>query len=264
MNNPLHHQITGEPLFEFSFPIRYHELDSHGQLRPVTLLNCVQDAGGIHAALLGVSVRDLRRKGLTWVLSRVHLEVERYPHADDVVNVLTWPSTREGLFSCREFEMRDKEGNLFSRATSSWAVLNLATRRPVRLQECLPEYPLTERRAIDDDFASLPLFPDPPGEWLREVPFLVRRSDQDSNRHVNNTVYSDWALEAVPDAVAEGHLQSVEISFRAEAVYGDSILSRCVSLPAEFGTECLHQIVNSRDGRELARLRTRWKGTHHP
>jgi len=254
MNSP-------DPIFEKEFPIRYHELDSHGLLRPVTLLNFVQDAGGMHAAQLGVSVRDLRKRGLTWVLSRVHLLVDRYLHADDVIHLRTWPSTREGLFSCREFEMRDRNGELFSRATSSWAVLNLASRRPVRLQECLPEYPLTARRALDDDFASLPHFPGTPDDTFRELPFLVRRSDQDSNQHVNNTVYTDWALEAVPDDVAAGHLQSLEVSFRAEALYGDSILSQSCTNRSGNNAECLHRIVNSRDRRELARLRTRWKGT---
>jgi len=249
-----------EPIFEQEFPIRYHELDSHGLLRPVTLLNFVQDAGGMHAAQLGVSVRDIRQRGLTWVLSRVHLVVDRYPHADDVIMLRTWPSTREGLFSCREFEMRDRNGTLFSRATSSWAVLDLATRRPVRLQECLPEYPLTARRALEDDFATLPHFPDTPDGSFREQPFLVRRRDQDSNHHVNNTVYTDWALEAVPDDVAACHLQSLEVSFRAEALYGDSILSQSVVSRCGDDAECLHRIVNSRDRRELARLRTRWKG----
>jgi len=250
-----------DPIFEKEFPVRYHELDSHGLLRPVTLLNLVQDAGGMHAARLGVSVRDLRQRGLTWVLSRVHLVVERYLHADDAIHVRTWPSTREGLFSCREFEMRDKNGDLFSRATSSWAVLNLTSRRPVRLQDCLPEYPLTAQRALDDDFASLPQFPDAPDDTFREIPFLVRRSDQDSNQHVNNTVYSDWALEAVPDDIAAGHLQSLEVSFRAEALYGDSILSQCSVSRNGNDAECLHRIVNSCDRRELARMRTRWKGT---
>ncbi len=252
-----------DPIFEIEFPIRYHELDRHGLLRPMTLLNLVQDAGGVHASLLGVSVRDLRRSGLTWVLSRVHLVVERYLHADDVIHVRTWPSTRAGLFSCREFEMRDRNGDLFSRATSSWAVLNLASRKPVRLQDCLPEYPLTDQRALDDDFRSLPHFPDAPDDTFREIPFLVRRSDQDTNQHVNNTVYSDWALEAVPDDVAAGHLQSLEVSFRAEAVYGDSILSQCSARRHGSDSVCLHRIVDVRDMRELARLRTRWKGTTH-
>ena len=254
MNSP-------DPIFEKEFPIRYHELDRHGLLRPETLLNFVQDAGGMHAAQLGVSVRDLRKRGLTWVLSRVHLVVDRYLHADDVILVRTWPSTRAGLFSCRELEMRDRNGDLFSSATSSWAVLNLASRRPVRLQECLPEYPLTARRSLDDDFASLPQFSDAPDDTFQELPFLVRRSDQDSNHHVNNTVYTDWALEAVPDDVAAGHLQSLEVAFRAEALYGDRILSQCAAIRSGDDTECLHRIVNSRDRRELARLRTRWKGT---
>lgn len=253
-----------DPIFEHEFPIRYHELDSNGLLRPLTLLNLVQDAGGMHAAQLGVSVRDLRQRGLTWVLSRVHLTVDRYLHADDVIHVRTWPSTREGLFSCREFEMFDRNGNLFSRATSSWAVLSLASRRPVRLQECLPEYPLIVRRALDDDFSTLPQFPDAPDDAFREIPFLVRRSDQDSNQHVNNTVYSDWALETVPDEVAAGHLSSLEVSFRAEAVYGDSILSQCSVNKSGEQAECLHRIVDSRDRRELARLRTRWKGIKQP
>ena len=250
-----------DPIFEKEFPIRYHELDKHGLLRPVTLLNFVQDSGGLHAAQLGVSVRDLRKRGLTWVLSRVHLVVDHYLHADDVIHVRTWPSTREGLFSCREFEMRDRNGELFSRATSSWAVLNLASRRPVRLQDSVPDYPLTPCRALDDDFASLPQFPDTSDDTYRELPFLVRRSDQDSNHHVNNTVYADWALEAVPDDVAADHLQSLEVSFRAEALYGHGILSQCVVKRSGSEAECLHRIVDSRDRRELARLRTRWKGT---
>ena len=252
--------MTVEPLFEQDFPIRYHELDANGLLRPVALLNFLQDTGGMHAAQLGVSVRDLRQRGLTWVLSRIHLQVDRYLHAGDTVRVRTWPSQREGLFTCREFELSDSCGRLFSRATTSWAVLNLTTRRPVRLQECLPDYPLLPRRAIDDRFASLPDFSDSSDERYRELPFLVRRSDLDSNRHVNNTVYTDWALEAVPDDTAALHLASLEVSFRAEAFYGDRILSLCTVRRDEAGTECLHRVINGSERYELARLRTRWKG----
>lgn len=251
------------PVYSCDFPVRYHELDSNGRLRPVELLNYLQDAGGAHAARLGVSVRDLRKRGLTWVLSRVHLQMERYPHADDIVLVKTWPSTREGLFSCREFELSDRSGDIFCRATSSWAALNLETRRPVKLQDFLPDYPLVSQRALADDFASLPPFPETADE-MRELRFTVCRSDQDSNRHVNNAVYADWALEAVPDRIADMHLYSLEISFRAESLYGDDILSRCATQTSPQSAECLHQIVNARDGRELARLRTCWKGTLTP
>jgi len=244
-------------IFEYPFPIHYHELDYNGNVRPVTLLNYLQDAAGMHAKQLGVSVVDLRERGLTWVLSRMHMIFERYPRADDTVLVRTWPSTREGLFSCREFELLDAQGCCAARATTSWAVLDVATRRPVLLDKQLPAYPLLPRRAVEDNFASLPLMP--PDAAIKELPFRVQRSDLDINHHVNNTIYAGWALEAVPAELARGALAELEISFRAEALYGESILSRCAVMEADISPYCLHQITKRGGGQELARLRTKWR-----
>lgn len=242
--------------FTRDLAVRYHELDSCGNLRVGTLLNYLQDTAGMHAALLGVSMAELRKLGLTWVLSRIHLVVERYPRADEIVTIRTWPATRQEVFTCREFELRDGHGAWVARATTSWAVLNVTTRRPVRLEENLPPYPLMPQRAVDDDFASLPAFPEPAAT---EMGFRVLRSDLDLNNHVNNTIYVGWALEAVPDAVAAGKLTELEIAFRAEVRRGDCIVSRCSVTDTEPLICCLHQIASKRGGRELARLRTRWE-----
>jgi acyl-ACP thioesterase len=247
-------RATAATIFETDFPVRYHELDSHGNLRPVTLLNYLQDAAGLHASQLGVSVADLRRRGLIWVLSRLHLIVDRYPRAGQTVIVKTWPSARQGLFSCREFELLDGcGGRSVARATTSWAVLNIASRRPVPLDICLPAYPLYERRAVNDDFSTLAQLP--AAVVPSENRFRVLRGDLDSNQHVNNAIFAGWALESVPDAVAAGSLAELEISFRAEVLYGDTVTSRCALIQPD---TCLHQIANTRDNRELARLKTSW------
>jgi acyl-ACP thioesterase len=247
-----------DPIFEKELPVRYHELDSHGNVSPVTLLDYLQDTAGLHAARLGISVSDLRRQGITWVLSRIHLLVTQYPRADESVVVKTWPATRQGLFSCREFELTGAGERVYGRATTSWAALNIISRRPVKLEEHLPSYPLHPRRAIDDDFASLPPVP---AESTAEYSFRVLRSDLDTNHHVNNAIYAGWALETVPEEIAAGTLNELEISFRAEVLYGEAVLSRCVVTGPGL---CLHQIINKKDGRELARLRTRWttRATH--
>ncbi|WP_309360126.1 acyl-ACP thioesterase domain-containing protein [Oryzomonas sp.] len=243
-------------LFTKDFPVRYHELDSCGNLRVATLLNYLQDTAGMHAALLGVSLADLRKLRLTWVLSRIHLVVERYPRAGETVTVRTWPAIRQEIFTCREFELRDNHGAWVARATTSWAVLNVDTRRAVRLEGNLPPYPLTPRRAVDDDFASLPAFPE---AATAEIGFRVLRNDLDVNNHVNNTVYVGWALEAVPDSVAKGNLTELEIAFRTEVHRGDCVISRCAVADTGPVTSCLHQISSQRDDRELARLRTCWE-----
>lgn len=254
MNNSIGLLSPTAPLFEQTFPIRYHELDHRGFLRHLSLLNYMQDSAGLHAAQLGVSVADLKQLGLTWVLSRLHVRLESLPRADETVLVRTWPSLREGLFTCREFQLSTSQGRIFAWATSSWAVLSLATRRPVRVDDHLPRFPLYAHRALDDDFSSLPPFPQ---HATHTMAFPVLRNDLDTNHHVNNTVYVGWALESLPEEIVSGQLVELEISFRAEALHGERVIARSATEPIP-GEWCLHQIIHAEDKRELARLRTRW------
>jgi acyl-ACP thioesterase len=248
-------------LFEKDFTVQYYETDPRGFARPVALLNYMQSTAGDHAALLGISVADLRKSGHTWVLSRVHLAMERYPRASDTVRIRTWPTLRGSIFTVRDFELLDADSELIGRATTSWAVLNLNSRRPVKLDDVLPIYPMNPLRAVDDAFSTLPL-PEQP-EYELSLPVL--RGDLDLNRHVNNTVYAGWALETIPEQVEETcYLASIEIGFRAEALYGDTIVARVAKSGA--ANSYLHSITSASEGRELARLVTRWlplEKNHH-
>ncbi len=242
-------------VYERDFAIQYHETDQYGFVRHVALLNFMQTAGIDHAALLNASIGSLHKVGCTWVLSRLHLAMERYLRGGDLIRIRTWPSLRVPLFMIRDFEMCDGSGIVIGRATTSWAVLHMKSRRPARLDAVLPDFPLTPGRAIDDDFSTLPVLE----AAEHELTLPVLRGDLDGNRHVNNTVYVSWALEAVPDDIDRNfRVTSLEIGFRAEALYGDVIRSKIERLP---GSSCcfIHLIENAADGRELARLRTRWE-----
>lgn len=247
------------PFFKKDFIVQYYETDQRGFARPVALLNYLQSAAGDHAALLGVAVADLRKSGHTWVLSRVHLAMERYPRAGDTVRIRTWPASRDNLFTVRDFELLDLEGTVIGRATTSWAVLNIKTRRPVKLVDVLSFYPLNPERALNDQFTTLPQ----PEIFEYELCLPVLRGDLDINRHVNNTVYAGWALETIPDEVdATCSMTSIEIGFRSEALYGDTIVARTAKTD---DVNCyLHNITTAGDGRELARLRTRWVPLENP
>lgn len=247
------------PYFEKNYIVQYYETDQRGFARPVALLNYLQSIAGEHATLLGVAVADLRKSGHTWVLSRIHLAMERYPRGGNSVRIKTWLATRETLFTVRDFELYDMAGVLIGRATTSWAVLNLKSRRPVKLLNVLPMYPLNPERALDDAFNALPVLET--SEYELRLPVL--RGDLDINRHVNNTVYAGWALETIPEEVdSTCYLADMEIGFRAEALYGDTIVAR--SAKTEDMQVFIHCIENGTDGRELARLQTRWTPLSHP
>ncbi|MEI7816548.1 MAG: acyl-ACP thioesterase domain-containing protein [Desulfuromonadales bacterium] len=244
---------SADYVFDKYFIVQSYEADQHNFARPVALLNYMQSAAGEHATLLGVAVSDLRKSGHTWVLSRVHLAVDRYPRGGETVHIRTWPAARDTLFTLRDFELLDTDGAIIGRATTSWAVLSIKNRRPVKLVNVLPVYPIRLERALADSFATLPEF----AVSSHELRLPVLRGDLDINRHVNNTIYAGWALEAIPEEVdSTRRLASIEIAFRAEAFYGDIIVARTAQVE---GTDnYLHRIENGHDGRELARLRTRW------
>jgi medium-chain acyl-[acyl-carrier-protein] hydrolase len=241
-----------------SFAVHSYEVDFEGLARPTALLNFLQDAAGEHAALLGWSVIDLRKRNMTWVLSRTHVLVHRYPAWGERIEVLTWPSGRRGLFALRDFEVADADGNTVLVGTTSWMVLDLARKQAIKVDAVVPNDYLLDRRALADDFSPLPVL----AAAEREVRFTVEAGHLDLNRHVNNTVYIQWALEAVPkDILFHRRPVVIEVSYRAEAFHGDAVLSRLGAAPAaepDSGPGFLHQVLNAGTGAELTRLRTRW------
>ncbi len=249
--------------FRKEFSIHSYELDFEGFAKPVSLLNFLQAAAGDHAARLGWAVTDLLKKNMTWVLSRTHVRIERYPAWGESLSVLTWPSGRHGFFAMRDFEASDPSGQPVLTATTSWMILDLGRKQPLKVDGILPENFLLARRALADDFASLPVLDRPD----RELAFRVDSGHLDLNRHVNNAVYVQWALEATPAELASRRPVAIEVSYRAEAFYGDAVLARAKAAPVgaapeggeEPGPVVLHQVVNASTGAELTRLRTRWK-----
>lgn len=246
-----------ELVYRKEYSVHSYESDVRAMARPVSLLNFLQDAAGEHAARLGFSVVDLFRRGLTWVLSRHHVRVHRYPGLGERLEVMTWPSGKHGYFALRDFEVSGGGGEAVLSATTSWMIIDLKRKQPVKVDEHLPPGCVLEKRALPDEFGSLPV----PSERERESRFRVEAGHLDLNRHVNNAVYVHWALEALPyDLQTKRRPVDIEVSYRAEAFYGDEVLSVAQSLPGpDGGPSYVHQVLNAASGIELARLRTRWE-----
>jgi len=247
--------IDANMIYLKDYAVHTYETDAQGLAKTVSLLNYLQDAAGEHAGSLGLSVLDLFKRRMTWVLSRYHVLVHRYPAMGERLEVTTWPSGKGGYFATRDFEVAAAAGPVLS-ATSSWMVLELERMQPVKIDEVIDVPYAVDRRALADPFASLPV----PGARDAEIRFRVEAGHLDWNRHVNNAVYVQWALEAVPpEVLRDRRAVEVEVSYRGQAFYGDEVLSAAQRVPDEDGrTVFLHQILNAASGAELARLRTRW------
>jgi len=237
-----------------TFPVRLIEIDAHGTLSVGALCDYLQEAAGNHAGSLGLSVWDLRARNLTWVLSRMRLAIDRLPSVGERLEVRTWPTGVERLFALRDFEVYDGQGCRIAAAVSAWLVLDAAARRPVRIQSVFEPPGVGEtRRALDEDIEKLPALDGAD----REAALIVRLSDLDANDHANNARIAEWVVEGIGrEAWQRSRIRRLDIDFLAEALHGDTMLSRVAE---SSGGGYRHSLVRSSDGREIARARTRWE-----
>ncbi len=237
--------------------MRSYETDPQGRLRIPILCQLLQEAATTHAALLGVAVELLIDSGFAWVLSRLELEMERWPGVDEEIVVETWPDALNRLFTERKFMLFDAKGCQVGSATTLWLVLDLTRRRPVRLPAEVVDR-LSALGLDDSPARGGELMPPDPIDHERS--FTVRRSDLDLAGHVNNTSYVEWAVEAVPDEIHDNNeLALLEIQFLSECHHGQNVLSRSQIIDRKHGTDVRHQLIREEDGIEVSRAASVWR-----
>jgi len=210
-----------------------------------------------HAIALGLG-RDGLGENLTWMLSRLRLEMDRWPMWQDEVLVDTWPSDLDRIFALRDFELCDAEGSRFGAAISAWLVVDETKRRPVRVPDSVKALrPTNAERALTGGFDELPEVGAPEGQ----AEFEVRWHNCDFNGHLNQAYYVSWALDLVPlEVLSASCLRSLEIEFRAEARPTDRVVSDWEGpVRGHREGEFIHRLRRADDGKELARLRSRWR-----
>lgn len=240
--------------FSKEYPIRYFELDCNAELHFGALLDFLQDIAGEDAVRRGFGVEQLLPRGLTWMLSRYRIELNRVVGMGECLQIRTWPSKHKGLSACREFEILSYN-ELIGVASTAWMLIDLETRRPVRPHDRLGEVSLIDQLVFSEPLAALK-FSDP---LEPPIHFRVRYGDLDLNRHVNNRVFYEWAVEALPPQVrSDFQLQQVNINYLAEALAGEEVSSACSCQPVGEQLLCSHLIRRPFDAKDLARIQTLW------
>ena len=239
---------------EKEYVVHYFEVDWNAELRFGALLDFLQDTAGEDAVRRGFGVEQLLPRGLTWMLSRYRIRLGSIVALGDRLKIRTWPSIHKGLSACREFEIYCN-GILIGAASTAWMLIDLESRRPVRPKEKLGEVFLINEQVFSEPLAAIKFST----EMTAAQGFKVRRADLDLNRHVNNRVFFDWAIESLNDEVVNTwRLQQVDINYLGEALAGDEVLTASSCLPTTDGLLCSHQIDRATDQKNLAKLQTLW------
>lgn len=222
-------------------------------LMPLTLMvERLIEISTEHANSLGIGYAELIKKNIGWVLSRVSLEMYRYPRINETYVLTTWIESYNRFFSERNIAVTAPGGEVLGYARTVWVAMDFEKRTLANLTQLDRRcFPVADLPCPIDRTPTLA----PAGEGATAVPYTFKYCDLDFNRHVNTVRYIELllnqkSLEHYDAFVA----RRFDIHFHHECRYGQTVELRVESAD---GSDTFDIVTP--DGKHAIVARIKWK-----
>ena len=111
--------------------------DNTNRIGIVGIFNTFMDLATEHGDMLGVGMDKLASKGLIWVAAKTRIKINERPKMLQPVTVATWPETPSKIRFNRYYTIA-AEGRYLVEGKTEWAILDLNSGRPHKLDETYP------------------------------------------------------------------------------------------------------------------------------
>ena len=203
--------------YSYDYEIKYQEVDGKKRLRLFNLENYLLEVAGTVADELGFGIQVLHPRGVTWILTRLSVEMYELPTHCEKVRFETWIESNAHMLSTRDFRIYSGE-KLIGQCKSVWAVLDLAKREIVNIFDDPIFEGCVDGEVLDMPRVRMTTIPEPTGC----APHKVVYSDIDYNGHCNSCRY----LQAMTDAYLPdyyGKKVRLDINYSKEAMLGETL-----------------------------------------
>ena len=207
--------------YNYEYEIKYQEVDGRKRLRLFNLENYLLEVAGTVADELNFGIAVLHPRGLTWILTRMSVEMYELPTHCEKVRFETWIESNTHMLSTRDFRIYKKNSDgwtLIGQCKSVWAVLDLEKREIVNIFDDPMFDNCVDGEVIDMPRVRMTTIPEPTGS----APHKVVYSDIDYNGHCNSCRY----LQAMTDAYLPdyyGKRVRFDINYSKEAMLGETL-----------------------------------------
>lgn len=208
-------------IYEEKLEVPYYLVDRYGRMNLPHFMNVLIGISGKQLEEIGnTPVTDL---DLHWIVIQYDIQINRMPRVEEEITVKTWIKEYNRIFSYREFEVYDQDGELLVYILTVFALID-ENRKLSRIpDEIAAGYGSTESRRI----RRMPK-PQKPADLAKATKkeTEVGYFDIDTNFHANNAQYFIWMLEALEDEFLATHdLFAGNVVFEKEVHIGEVVSS---------------------------------------
>ncbi|MBB5265634.1 acyl-ACP thioesterase [Catenibacillus scindens] len=207
-------------MFTYERKVTYSEVASDAMADVAQIVRYFQDCSTMQSESLGMGIDFLAQHSHVWMLTAWQIQVMRRPRYFEEIVTGTWAYGFDSIYGYRNFLLKSSRGEILAVANSIWILANTKTGKPERLTgEMVQGYGSEEKYPMVYAPRRIAL----PKTWEDLEPFEVRRSDLDTNNHVNNARYIDMALEYADPGV---NIYQLRVEYKKAARYKDKIWPR--------------------------------------
>ena len=203
------------------FTVDSHDVDFNGVARASSLIRFMQEAASAHLNACGTSNEALRASGRAFLLSRFSVSFYESVSVYEELEVQTWATESRGFSFGRCYRIL-RNGTIVAEATSVWALVDIATRRPTRVSDFETDLEPEDMLALDVP----PRVICPQGDLMHlRGEHTVTYRELDANVHMNNTYYSDMLCDTLN--MQGKRICRMSINFLNEAKHRDALNIYC-------------------------------------
>lgn len=209
-------------IYTKKFEISFSDINQNNELSNKGILRMMQEIAMLHSDSLGYGLNDTLKTGFAWLLLNWKLKIFSRPIWKTTLTINTWSRSMNPLFAYRDIEIYDDKNNLVAIATSKWILFDINKQSICKITPEIKEiFPNLDKSVFKEKFNEKLKEPEN-SEFIMD--YKIQRRDIDTNRHVNNLNYLDYAYEALPqDVFSNMNFSNVEIMYKHEAKLGDTI-----------------------------------------
>ncbi|MDR1559746.1 MAG: hypothetical protein LBS84_08645 [Clostridiales bacterium] len=214
--------------FQTLYSVDYQSLNPDLTVTFPRLMYYVQETSIRHTESTSRPMRWYMENRRGWLVTNWSIRLSEYPKLMDNIIVKTYPIHFKGAIGERGFEAFKESGEPLLAAHSTWVFADLVNNKPVRppielLDEYRPEFPAPTEKKMG--FQSLAA-EDSPYYLASRRELTATRRDIDTNEHVNNIKYIEWAFDDIPeDVYRASRAREIKITYRNQCRAGDAVLA---------------------------------------
>jgi len=119
-------------IFKEKFKVQLKDIGKENYIKNKGILEIFENIGTHHSDLAGYGPNDIEKTRVSWVLLDWKIKVIKRPKYGQTLNVSTWGRIKKKVYTYRDFEMYDEDGNLCVIGTSKWAIVNIETNKMMK------------------------------------------------------------------------------------------------------------------------------------